>query len=600
MIFNLYHPHSLEPWDWRSPDEEGIGGSELAIAETAKRLAKRGHDVRVFARIKEDTHRRDPDGAYWYQLQDADFRGKGIWYLSRCPYVIDNFTGDGKDQKRWLVCHDIDYPPGPRGITPVRSAQFDAVMGLCQTQLEMLATNHPELQGRLRKIFSGIRTELIPANPPPRDPFKLIYSSSPDRGLLELLEIYKRAKEREPRLNLTVTYGWNYFDILTTPTMRAWADKVKRLLDQDGVTMLGRIPQAELYREFMTAGIWCYPTNFTETNCITCMEAQALGAIPLTNPYWALKENVQHGILLEGFPGTEPLTKARYTARLLHLAGDHKMQEAIRSEMMPWARKTFDWERAIDQFEEYAEETESSPTRVVIPRQAAGPHWSCMAYMLPNLETMRRLGFNPRRVLDLGAAYGHFVALTKHVWPAAEIVAVEACAECAPMLEPTEPSEIHYACLSDKIGSREFFYIDHESSGAGYFPENTPLYKTKRLKSVVKPTTTVDSMFFGRTFDLMKLDTQGSELDILKSAANVLHNTKVVIIELSFLRFCEGAPLIDDVMAFMRERNFRLWSTCGPVEGIHVLGSRVNQIDGIFVNTAFEEMDKWFEVDQCS
>jgi glycosyltransferase involved in cell wall biosynthesis len=47
--------------------------------------------------------------------------------------------------------------------------------------------------------------------------------------------------------------------------------------------------------------VWLYPTWFSETSCITAMEAQAAGLIVVTSPIAALKETVgPRGYIVEG------------------------------------------------------------------------------------------------------------------------------------------------------------------------------------------------------------------------------------------------------------------------------------------------------------
>jgi hypothetical protein len=58
--------------------------------------------------------------------------------------------------------------------------------------------------------------------------------------------------------------------------------------------------------------------------------------------------------------------------------------------------------------------------------------------------------------------------------------------------------------------------------------------------------------------DLLKLDTQGSELDILRGADETLRSVRFLQLEVSLVRYNEGGPLADEVFAFLRERDFFL------------------------------------------
>jgi glycosyltransferase involved in cell wall biosynthesis len=81
------------------------------------------------------------------------------------------------------------------------------------------------------------------------------------------------------------------------------------------------------------------------------MEVQALGAIPVTNNLWALEANIANGIIIEGDPMSDMLVRLRYAHAIVNLANNPQMQEAIRQKSMPWARKYFDWEKFVDEYE---------------------------------------------------------------------------------------------------------------------------------------------------------------------------------------------------------------------------------------------------------
>jgi SAM-dependent methyltransferase len=186
----------------------------------------------------------------------------------------------------------------------------------------------------------------------PRNPRKLVYASSPDRGLRYLLPTFAVAREAVPDLELHVFYGFDNIDKLPeNPAFPYLRRDIQRGLDQPGVINHGRVGQPELWKHYATAGIWPYQTTFTETSCISSMEAQALGAIPITNPLWALRENVQFGVLIPGDCWNDELVKARYAEEIVRLVLNERRQEEIRPAMMDYARMRFNWERVVDQFE---------------------------------------------------------------------------------------------------------------------------------------------------------------------------------------------------------------------------------------------------------
>jgi FkbM family methyltransferase len=59
--------------------------------------------------------------------------------------------------------------------------------------------------------------------------------------------------------------------------------------------------------------------------------------------------------------------------------------------------------------------------------------------------------------------------------------------------------------------------------------------------------------------DVIKLDTQGSELGILQGAANALAGVRAIEVEVQFNELYEGVPLFGDVDRFLRAHGFMLW-----------------------------------------
>jgi FkbM family methyltransferase len=60
-------------------------------------------------------------------------------------------------------------------------------------------------------------------------------------------------------------------------------------------------------------------------------------------------------------------------------------------------------------------------------------------------------------------------------------------------------------------------------------------------------------------FDLIKIDTQGSELDILKGGADILKNALLVEVEVEFVKQYAGQPLFGEIFEYMYKNGFELF-----------------------------------------
>ena len=83
---------------------------------------------------------------------------------------------------------------------------------------------------------------------------------------------------------------------------------------------------------------------------------------------------------------------------------------------------------------------------------------------------------------------------------------------------------------------------------------------------------------------LLKIDTQGAELEVLKGATGLLDQIDVIIIEVSFHEFRQGAPEFHDIVIRMAELGYR---------GYEILEGHYRAADGALaqVDLAFVRID---------
>ncbi len=357
--FNFHAMMHAEKWDHRSPEYPGIGGSETAIVSISRSLGSRGHDVTCYAPIPDDC--TDDGPVKWRPLEEANFNDSGIWYVCRAPMALDNF-GPVEGQSVWLRCDDISYgfPPHNNALTPHRMGKLDWLLAMSPVHRKSLCEQYPFLDSsRVVVLGGGIDSARISQlEPEERDPYRLIWTSSPDRGLEVMIDIFQRAREFEPRLHLHIHYGWNNCDIAIAcdpkhPTARL-KSKIMAM-DQTNVVWEGRTSKTELYKSYMQSNLWVYPTAFLETCCVAVMEAQAMGAIPITTPIWGLGHNTGHGRLIRG-RNSDPLTQARYMMAILEFTSNPELCEKVREGMQTWALERYNWDKIVEGHESLARE----------------------------------------------------------------------------------------------------------------------------------------------------------------------------------------------------------------------------------------------------
>ena len=141
--------------------------------------------------------------------------------------------------------------------------------------------------------------------------------------------------------------------------------------------------------------------------------------------------------------------------------------------------------------------------------------------------------------------------------------------ECA-VRQLESPPNLHWypVALAGSTGRRQF-YVLNRATGSSLYPPNDPviLEYSGRSYAGIRRIIDVDCLSLADFLTmhqrpvprLMKLDTQGSELEILSSLTPAqLEGLACVELEVEFLDLYQGQPTFIDVHTFMRGHGFRL------------------------------------------
>tara|TARA_B100000795_G_scaffold239786_1_gene201625 strand:- start:69 stop:701 length:633 start_codon:yes stop_codon:yes gene_type:complete len=133
--------------------------------------------------------------------------------------------------------------------------------------------------------------------------------------------------------------------------------------------------------------------------------------------------------------------------------------------------------------------------------------------------------------------------------------------------------------LSDKIKEVKFYSKAH--TGDSYYLEQTNFYK-KNLISVLKKTNTLDDIVTKNNLpfpDFIKIDTQGSEIDILKGGKKVVENCNIILLECPIIQYNLGSPNLSEYIEYLNLINFVPYDICET----HNIDKVLIQIDILFV-----------------
>ena len=200
---------------------------------------------------------------------------------------------------------------------------------------------------------------------------------------------------------------------------------------------------------------------------------------------------------------------------------------------------------------------------------------------------MARLGFNPKRIVDVGAHYGAWTDMAKDIFPDAAVHMVEAQPSKAPALDEVASrlAGVTYsiALLGPHPAKAATFYEQDArfESGSSVLKEQSSVGG----RAVTYPMQTLDDLLakqgLGRA-DFLKLDVQGYELEVLKGASTTLGQAEAVLMEVSLIPINQGAPLLHEAVSFMADRGFRVYDVCSFIR--RPLDRALWQSDFIFVS----------------
>lgn len=334
--------NTAEAWTPKNLDNGGIGGSETAIIHLAERLAKKGWDVTVFNWCGNDagvyngvTYRNN-----WEFSPNDEYNILVYWR------VVELLSNDVKAKRIYLDLHDV---PDVNEFTPERVQRVHKILVKSKYHRSLLPKIPDE---KFAIIPNGIDVSRYEEELE-RIPHLVIYSSSPNRGLDTLLDMWPKVREKFPDATLRIFYGWNTYFALEkgNPASLIWMQKIKEKMDSladEGVISMGRVSQKELSEWQRKSTVWAYPTMFPEISCITAMEVQAAGCIPVCTDYAALSETVQFGSKIPS-PISRPKNKEMFLEKLISMVDDSSPYQ-LTPEMEGWAKETFNWDTISEQW----------------------------------------------------------------------------------------------------------------------------------------------------------------------------------------------------------------------------------------------------------
>jgi predicted O-methyltransferase YrrM/tetratricopeptide (TPR) repeat protein len=315
-------------WSGSTILNKGVGGSETYIIEMARHIQKQGYfQVVVFCNCEEA---EDFEGVQYLHLSlYFDFIREKYVHTSIISRFSEYYpaTTLGNVDNIYMVAHDLTLS----GLVIPIHSKLRKIFCLTEWHVSYFLEQFPILKDYLMPFYYGINPLFASSKSEPKQIEDLsenlkmeiceielnsekivkqknsfIYSSFPNRGLLQLLQMWSRIWNKFPDASLHI-----YADI-----DGEWANNVEPQMMQEIKSLLstllkenpnyniqcyGWVPKSVLADAWKKADYWFYPCTFMETFCLTALEAALTKTTVICNDLAALQNTVgDRGLVIPG------------------------------------------------------------------------------------------------------------------------------------------------------------------------------------------------------------------------------------------------------------------------------------------------------------
>lgn len=294
-------------WTGRDILTKGVGGSETWAIETARYIKKNFPKYRIifFCKCLEEDIFENVEYKPLSNIYDFFNKNK----INNC--IISRFTEyipltyHANVENVTLILHDIS-PIG--NVIPI-STKLKNIICLSDWHKEVFLSRFPNFKDITSVHHYGIDKNKFEVDDNiSKQPCSFIYSSFPNRGLLILLKMWDKIKEKIPQATLDIycdVYGeWvtqNFPEEMKLITSYLWDENGIEKYYKKGIRYHGWVDKKKLADGWKRADIWFYPCKFEETFCLTALEAASTKTLAITNNLAALSTTVgDRGVVIEG------------------------------------------------------------------------------------------------------------------------------------------------------------------------------------------------------------------------------------------------------------------------------------------------------------
>jgi glycosyltransferase involved in cell wall biosynthesis len=329
----------------------GVGGAELSLLTWAETMVLRGHQVIIY----NDPPSPGVHNGVEFQPQAAFQPHDGqrdIFVAYRSPNRFLQVVTAGMMKVHWSTDqYTVSLQSGGTFATEVFPF-VDRIVCISPFHHQYhLDRYHPESE-KIGWLDLGVRLQdyTQDLSQIEKIPGRCIFCSVPDRGLIQLYQMWGRIVDQVPEASLVITSDYrlwgkhlsagNQAHRLQWYTAYGGADG-----KPPSVIFLGKVDRKRLVKEQEASVCLSYPCIYNELFCISVAECQVAGAIPVTSQVGAIGSTNQWGHQVEGVP-QEPAFQQEFVERVVETLNNGQWQEATTE-----ARTRFNWQIICEKWE---------------------------------------------------------------------------------------------------------------------------------------------------------------------------------------------------------------------------------------------------------
>lgn len=185
-------------------------------------------------------------------------------------------------------------------------------------------------------------------------------------------------------------------------------------------------------------------------------------------------------------------------------------------------------------------------------------------YLLFNFyNTLKKMGFTPKHIVDVGANHGTWTRQALSHFPEANYTLLEPQYwlkdSFQDILDTNSRVQFYPVGAGEKKGSFQFTIVDRDDSCSfRYSPEEA---KEAGFEQIEIPVVTLNDLLSNSVLpvpDIIKIDAEGLDIEVLRGASDFFGKTEIFMVEAGVVNKLFDNSLLK-LINFMNENNYRLF-----------------------------------------